>query len=319
MGKVIKSPSDKEKESWSIDQITKSEFFHQKLHEWGLLEIAYELEAIKGEELNWDLKKLNISQKAWNKIIHRGIKPVRVFSHPEVLKGNPKRISYYRMLAMVSQKSMSKVGLTVNSYEGGQKSFDNNIALEISKHLNRIISILIEHDEKIDAREFDLWRGMAAGSQAQGSWQNTKGDLSEVVIKELIERKVREEGLIIKETIHGKNEKLELKDGRILVMGSEPDIGIYKNGTIQVAVEIKGGIDPAGVLERFGAALKSLRRAKQENSQSVTILIMQGVSLTSKAEEEISKSKAIIDYFFTIEDVIGNEDLRKRLFEVLNI
>ena len=319
MGKVIKSPSDKEKESWSIDQITKSEFFHQKLHEWGLLEIAYELEAIKGEELKWDLKELNISQKAWNKIIHRGIKPVRVFSHPEVLKGNPKRISYYRMLAMVSQKSMSKVGLTVNSYEGGQKSFDNNIALEISKHLNRIISILIEHDEKIDAREFDLWRGMAAGSQAQGSWQNTKGDLSEVVIKELIERKVREEGLIIKETIHGKNEKLELKDGRILVMGSEPDIGIYKNGTIQVAVEIKGGIDPAGVLERFGAALKSLRRAKQENSQSVTILIMQGVSLTSKAEEEISKSKAIIDYFFTIEDVIGNEDLRKRLFEVLNI
>ena len=102
-------------------------------------------------------------------------------------------------------------------------------------------------------------------------------------------------------------------------MGSEPNIGIYKNDTIQVAVEIKGGIDPAGVLERFGAALKSLRRAKQENSQSVTVLIMQGVSLTSKAEEEISKSKATIDYFFTIEDVIGNEDLRKRLFEVLNI
>ena len=319
MGKVIKMPSDKEKESWLIDQITKSEFFHQKLHEWGLLEIAYELEAIKGEELKWDLKELNISQKAWNKIIHRGIKPVRVFSHPEVLKGNPKRVSYYRMLAMVSQKSMSKVGLTVNGYEDGRKGFDNNMALEISKHLNKITSILIEHDEKIDAREFDLWRGMAAGSQAQGSWQNTKGDRAEVVIKELIERRVREKGLIIKEAIHGRSEKFELKDGRILVMGSEPDIGIYKNDTIQIAVEIKGGIDPAGVLERFGAALKSLRRAKQENSQSVTILIMQGVSLTSKAEEEISKSKATIDYFFTIEDVIGNEDLRKRLFEVLNI
>ena len=43
-------PSDKEKESWTIDQITKSEFFHQKLHEWGLLEIAYELEGIKKEK-----------------------------------------------------------------------------------------------------------------------------------------------------------------------------------------------------------------------------------------------------------------------------
>jgi len=311
--------SDEEKKSWTIDQITKSEFFHQKLHEWGLLEIAYELEGIKGEELEWDIKKLNISQTAWNKIIHRGIKPVRVFSHPEVLKGNPKRISYYRMLAMVSQKSMSKVGLTVKDYEDGQKSFDNNIALKISKHLNKIISVLIEHDEEIDAREFDLWRGMAAGSQAQGSWQNTKGDRAEVVIKELIERRIREKGLIIKETIHGKTEKFELKDGRILVMGSEPDIGIYKNDTIQIAVEIKGGIDPAGVLERFGAALKSLRRAKQENPQSVTILIMQGVSLTSKAKEEISESKATIDHFFTIEDILENEDLRKQLFNILNI
>jgi len=311
--------SDEEKKSWTIDQITKSEFFHQKLHEWGLLEIAYELEGIKGEELEWDIKKLNISQTAWNKIIHRGIKPVRVFSHPEVLKGNPKRISYYRMLAMVSQKSMSKVGLTVKDYEDGQKSFDNNIALKISKHLNKIISVLIEHDEEIDAREFDLWRGMAAGSQAQGSWQNTKGDRAEVVIKELIERRGREKGLIINETIHGKTKKFELKDGRILVMGSEPDIGIYKNDTIQIAVEIKGGIDPAGVLERFGAALKSLRRAKQENPQSVTILIMQGVSLTSKAKEEISESKATIDHFFTIEDILENEDLRKQLFNILNI
>lgn len=86
MGKEwIKMPSDKEKESWAFDQITKSEFFHQKLHEWGLLEIAYELEAIKGEELEWNLEKLNISSKAWNKVIHRGIRPIRVFSHPDVL------------------------------------------------------------------------------------------------------------------------------------------------------------------------------------------------------------------------------------------
>ncbi len=28
-------------ESWLIDQVTKSEFFHQKLHEYGLLETAY--------------------------------------------------------------------------------------------------------------------------------------------------------------------------------------------------------------------------------------------------------------------------------------
>ncbi len=80
-------------------------------------------------------------------------------------------------------------------------------------------------------------------------------------------------------------------------------------------MEIKGGIDPSGVLERFGAALKSLRRAKQENPDSVTILIMQRVSLTPKAEEEIKKGKTTIDHFFTIEDVIGNEYIRKGLFK----
>ena len=116
--------------------------------------------------------------------------------------------------------------MSINKYEKGKRQLAGEIALHISKHLNKIVSILIEHDEKIDAREFDLWRGMAAGSQAQGSWQNTK---------------------------------------------------------------------------------------------SITILIMQGVSLTSKAEEEIEKSKSIIDYFFTIEDIIGNEDVRKDLFKILKI
>ena len=308
-----------EKNSWTIDQITKSEFFHQKLHEWGLLKIAYELEGIKGEDLDWNLEALNVTTNAWNKVIHRGIKPIRVFAHPEVLKQNPKRVGYYRMLAMVSQKSMARVRLSVNRYESARGSLSDDAAKEISKHLNKIVSILIEHDEKIDAREFDLWRGMAAGSQAQGSWQNIKGDRAEVVVKEVIERRVRAKELVFEEISHGKTETLKLKDGRILILGSEPDIGVYKDDLIQVAIEIKGGIDPAGVLERFGATLKSLRRAKQENQKSITILIMQGVSLTSKAKEEIGKSKAVIDYFFTIEDVVGNEDVRKHLFKILKI
>lgn len=312
-------PLEKEKESWTIDQITKSQFFHQKLHEWGLLEIAYELENIKGEDIEWNLKDLDIKNEAWNRVIHRGIKPIRVFAHPEVLKQNSKRVGYYRMLAMVSQKSMTRVGLGINQYEEVHNLLDDNVALEISKHLNKIVSVLIEHDEKIDAREFDLWRGMAAGSQAQGSWQNTKGDKAELVVKESVEMRVREKQLISEEILHGKGKVLKLKDGRQLMLGSEPDIGLYKDNLIQIAVEIKGGIDPAGVLERFGAALKSLRRSKQENPNSLTILVMQSVSLTSKAEEEIEKGKGIIDHFFTIENVISNEDVRNRLFKILKI
>jgi hypothetical protein len=316
----VRMRSDMEKESWTVDQLTKSQFFHQKLHEWGILEIAYELENIKGEHFDWDLGNLRITTKAWDRVIHKGVKPVRVFAHPEVLKQNPERIGYYRMLAMVSQKSMARVGLSVNRYERGQGDLDNDTALEISGHLNRIVSILIENDEDIDDREFDLWRGMAAGSQAQGSWGNTKGDRAEVVIKDLVERRVKERGSVLGETSHGKSKALELNDGRILILGTEPDIGVYKGDTlIQIAIEIKGGIDPAAVLERFGASLKSLRRAKQENGDSVTILIMQGVSLTSRVREEIKNSRNTIDHFFTIEDIIGSYDDRKHFFTIMEI
>jgi hypothetical protein len=37
---------------------------------------------------------------------------------------------------------------------------------------------------------------------------------------------------------------------------------------------MKGGIDPAGILERIGAALKSLQRTRQENANLVTVLIL---------------------------------------------
>lgn len=164
------------RESWLIDQITKSEFFHQKLHEYGLLEIAYAIEAIRGEDLQWSLDALGISSKAWSKVIHQGFKPVRVFAHPYVLVTVARSVGYYRGLAMVSLKSMSNVQLSVERFETGQnrQPFDDQKAWDIANHLNKLISRLIETDEEIDPREFDLWRGMTAGSTAQGSWQNKK-------------------------------------------------------------------------------------------------------------------------------------------------
>lgn len=312
--------NNQEKESWIADQLTKSSFFHQKLHDWGLLEIAQELEEIKGEDLEWDKEKLNISESAWNKIIHRGIKPIMVFVHPDVLKSNPKRVGYYRMLSMVSQKSMSKVRLSVVSFEVGRSHGKNNLLLtNMPRHLNKIISALIEFDDVINDREFDLWRGMAAGSQAQGSWQNAKGNRAEILIKDIVYKRIKEKRLILSEKIQGKNKFINLKDKRVFILGSEPDIGIYLQDLIQMAVEIKGGIDTAGVLERFGAALKSLQRAKQDNPDSKTIIVIQGVSLTLRAKEELEKSKVIIDFVFTIEEVITDIKSRKKLFDLLSI
>lgn len=307
----------KEREGWLTEQIAKSKFFHQKLHEWRLLEISYELDSLDGSKLDWDLENLAISQEAWNKVIHRGIKPIKVFCHPEVLRDDPRRVSYYRMLAMVSQKSMVKVELDVKKYEDGRGKMDDALSLSISRHLNSIISILIEEDNEIDEKEFDLWRGMAAGSQAQGSWQNFKGDRIEFLIKDLVEDELVKRNLLEKKEVKGKRLMLELVDGRKVLMGSEPDIGVYKNGIVQVVIEVKGGIDTAGVLERFGAALKSLRRAKQKNKNAITVLIMQEISITQKANEEIENSKSVVDYFFTVEDIFSDPEKRKEFLNVV--
>lgn len=302
---------------WSLDQLTKSEFFHQKLHEWGLLVVASAIERTKGELLRWNVAALRISTAAWEKVIHRGIKPVTVFAHPAILEGTSGAVGYYRMLSMVSQKSMHHVGLPVTRYEEGSVAPTHGTALAIAQHFNRILSRLIELDGQIDAREFELWRGMAAGSQAQGSWQNAKGNVVDALIRGIIQRRVQEKRLI---SVRGRDiRRAQLKDGRLIVFADEPDVAVYQDREIQVAVEIKGGIDRAGALERLGAALKSLQRVREQNPRSTTVLILQGVSLTPTTTHEITRHRQTITDWLTIEDVLEREMKREQLFRLLRI
>lgn len=303
--------------TWSLDQLTKSEFFHQKLHEWGLLTVARQIDKMKGETLDWDLSRLGISKQAWNKLIHRGIKPIVVFAHPTVLQGVDGSVGYYRMLSMVSQKSMNRVGLSTGRYELGRSLPDHDTSLAIARHLNQIISRLVELDEKINSREFDLWRGMAAGSQAQGSWQNTKGDVVDILIRGFLQRRIREKGLVLEEKEDGS--QMQLRDGRTVIFADEPDVAFYQYNEVQASVEIKGGIDPAGVLERIGAAIKSLRRVREENPRSTTILVLQGVSLTEKAKHDLEINRHVVTDWFTIEDLLEKETTRDQMFRILHI
>lgn len=112
----VREDREVEYQSWSLDQVTKSLFFHQKLHEWNLVSVAEELEAVRGETLDWnDLPALAITEKA---------------------------------------------------------------------------------DDTLSTREFDLWRGMAAGSQAQGSWQNAKGQEMEMTVKGILLQRLQSKSLI---------------------------------------------------------------------------------------------------------------------------
>ncbi len=149
----------------SLGHVAKTALFRQRLYDF--LTLAAKIDEIEGEKLDWNFVLLGISAQAWNKVIHQGIKPIIVFAHPAVLKAVLGSVGYYRMLAMVSQRSADWTRLKADRYESGQALPDEKRALVISRHLNRMMSCLVEVDEQIDTREFDLWRGMAAALQAQ--------------------------------------------------------------------------------------------------------------------------------------------------------
>ncbi|MEW5827731.1 MAG: XcyI family restriction endonuclease [Chloroflexota bacterium] len=302
--------------AWSIDQLAKSEFFHQKLHEWGIIEITEHIENVRGEDLDWNFEHLGITELAWNKVIHRGIKPIIIFAHPQILQTIPRAVSYYRMLAMVSQKSMNNIGIPVTRFEERNDAFpDNERASGIALHLNRIISALIETDNEINPREFDLWRGMAAGAQADGSWRNLKGQKAEIAIKGAILRRLKERDLIQSES----DTEFLLKDKRRMVFADEPDVALYKAGKIVVALEIKGGIDTSGVLERIGTAIKSLIRAREENPEAITLLLLQAVSMTPKAADDLAINQNAVNYWFTIEEFLESSNEREKVFQLMGI
>lgn len=313
------SLTDKQK-AWQADQLAKSHFFHQKLHEWGLLEVQDEVEQVKGDELAWNSPKeraeLGISENAWNKIIHQGMKPVRVFAHPSVLTSLARSVGYYRMLAMVSQKSTPNAGADTKPYETSERLPNEVKAHIIARQLNAIICQLIETDETIDFREFDMWRGMAAGSQAQGSWQNTKGNIGEEGVGSIVKLRLAEKDLLADEL--ERTVVFPLKDGRIIKFASDPDIACYRGARIEVAVEIKGGIDTAGVHERYGAIGKSFEKPKTANPNCTTILIIQEVSLTQTARNALNNNSDI-DYWFMLEDILADEGKREEFLALLGI
>jgi len=73
------------------------------------------------------------------------------------------------------------------------------------------------------------------------------------------------------------------------------------------------------VHERYGAALKSLEKAKKNNRECKTILIMARVSLTSSVEREINESP-YIDQFFDLEGVMEHgSETQQEFFRSLNL
>ena len=97
------------------------------------------------------------------------------------------------------------------------------------------------------------------GIGLDGTVRNIIGQDAEQLIKTRVREWLDSQGLIIQR--NDEQTQFELPDGYSMRYGSEPDIAfsqlVTRESRVIATIEVKGGRDPAGALERLGAVQKS--------------------------------------------------------------
>lgn len=202
------------------------------------------------------LENLMISQKAWNHTRKIGVPGHLVFANPEILETRPQTSQHYRGMALLSQKQVGQLAKTVAKWEDGslKRPISRESSLKVARLYNAVISSIIEGST--DWALENGYRNIIAtmGIRLDGMYRNRIGRIAEDLIKARILKWVQEHSLL--KSICGER-AYRLKDNILMTCGSEPDIKFERNGRLIATVEIKGGKDPAGALERLGAMQKS--------------------------------------------------------------
>lgn len=222
------------------------------------------IDKLQNMEDNFDYSSqeyLCIEPSAWNRVIEIGIKPLLVFAHPDVMKQVPESSLHYRGLALLSRKRVSEIAGNIDVWEqGGKARVTYDKALKLARLYNAVISSII-----VDNTSWTFENGYrnilaTIGITEDGSIRNYIGSLAERSIKEGFLKWIIDHNLLldtnqINQTI--KAGSWELISGVLMKFSSEPDIVFTKAGDLAVLIEIKGGKDPAGALERLGAIKKT--------------------------------------------------------------
>lgn len=209
-------------------------------------------------ELNYmPLTDHMISEQAWSHVAGLTIEPKFVFCHPDMLMAHPTTSLYYRGIALLPQKRVTQLAASVVEWEKGSRSgkVREERAKSVSRVYNAIISSIIEGSANwtLENGYRNIIATMAIG--LDGTIRNRIGQAAEELVKARILDFLREADLVLDEDNKGK--EFKLPNGIVMKFSSEPDIGFSKDGEQVATVEVKGGTDPAGALERLGAAGKS--------------------------------------------------------------
>lgn len=203
------------------------------------------------------IDELMISHDAWMHVKTLEVHPKIVFAHPDILSAHPTTALYYRGMALLSRKAAAQVGVSVTDWEKGSRlrPIKSEIALKAACLFNAAISSIIEGSTNwtLDNGYRNILATM--GITFDGMFRNTIGDIAETLVKNRIVEWLTSKGIVSKDAPdYG---KYSLPKATIMRYGSEPDIEFIRNERLIATIEIKGGKDPAGALERLGAMAKS--------------------------------------------------------------
>lgn len=198
-----------------------------------------------------------ISKEAWDHVIGLNEDPKFVFCHPDMLLAYPTTSIYYRGIALLPQKRVAQLATSVTEWEKGSRFGKVKIerAEIVSRVYNTVISSIIE--SSVDWTLENGYRNMIATMSfgLEGTARNKIGEVAEKLVKSRILNFLKEKNLILKKD--SKGTKFTLPGDIVMKFGSEPDIGFLKDGEHFATIEVKGGTDRAGALERLGAMEKS--------------------------------------------------------------
>ena len=169
----------------------------------------------------------------------------------------PQTSEYYRNMAMLPRKRVSDLAVGVERWEslGTQAKVTADRALIVAQLYNAVNCSIIEGST--DWTLENGYRNMIAnmGIGLDGTMRNLIGQDADLLVKGRILDWLHTRTLVVNGDPF--DEFAELAKGYSMRYGSEPDIEFWLGGTMVASVEIKGGRDPAGALERLGAAFRS--------------------------------------------------------------
>lgn len=322
------SQSELQREAERARYTLRSSFFYRVHSSWpNLLHMA---ELAKQLAVNWSARQaLGISESAWRRITKGHIDPVLVFCHPEVIKATPPLIAYYRCLALLPQKGAQRLACSTLQFENGTRiNVTQRQASKLAQVLNGLTSLLIESDPKWSLEKARIAALLNLGSQVNGSWRNEIGAEGSRRVKELLVSHFAEAGLVVAavrtdgsqvepDSLTGAAEappievlrSFRTKRSYTFTFGSEPDISIHNaDGLLISTIEVKYGLDPAGALERYGAAKKSFEQATRENRRVHNIYLAS--CLTPEVRRRIDEDR-LVNEDFNLTEVLGDAEKRR--------